>query len=230
MKIKAIVAAMSLVASTTYAATNTVSLTNNVDKISYSIGIDLGKNIQKQGIEINAQALAKGIEDGMGKGPLLMTEDEMKQVLAQFQKELMAKRAAAFDKLAADNKAKGEAFLAQNKSKSGVITLPSGLQYKIITAAKGAKPSKNDTVTVDYTGTLINGEVFDSSKKSGKPATFNLSQVIPGWTEGLQLMPVGSTWELYVPANLAYGARSIGGPIGPNETLIFNVHLISIGK
>lgn len=231
MRIKTVVAAtMGLMVSTTYAASSAVSLTTNVDKISYSIGIDLGKNIQKQGIEINAQALAKGIEDGMGKGPLLMTEDEMKQVLTQFQKDLMAKRTAQFEKMAADNKSKGETFLAQNKTKPGVVTLPSGLQYKIITEGKGAKPAKEDTVTVEYTGTLINGEVFDSSKKTGKPATFKLSQVIPGWTEGLQLMPVGSTWELYVPANLAYGERSVGGPIGPNETLIFNVHLISIGK
>ena len=110
------------------------------------------------------------------------------------------------------------------------MALPSGLQYKIVEAGKGLKPSKEDTVTVDYTGRLINGEVFDSSEKTGKPATFKVSQVIPGWTEALQMMPAGSTWEVYVPSALAYGPRSVGGPIGPNETLIFKIHLISIEK
>jgi FKBP-type peptidyl-prolyl cis-trans isomerase FklB len=152
----------------------------------------------------------------------------MKQVLNDFQKKMMAKRAEEMNKQAQENKAKGDAFLASNKSKPGVVVLPSGLQYKIITAGKGAKPSKEDTVTVDYTGKLINGTVFDSSEKTGKPATFKVTQVIPGWTEALQLMPAGSTWELYIPANLAYGERSVGGAIGPNETLIFNVHLISV--
>lgn len=232
MRLKPIIAVMmGLAVSTPFAASSAaVPLTTDVDKISYSIGVDLGKNIKKQGIEMNAAVLAKGIEDGMTDATLLLTDQEMKDVLMKFQKDLMAKRTAQYDKSSAENKAKGEAFLLANKSKEGVVTLPSGLQYKIITAGTGAKPTKDDQVKVDYEGRLINGEVFDSSEKAGKPAVFKLSQVIPGWTEGLSLMPVGSTWELYVPSQLAYGARSMGGLIGPNEALIFKVHLLSIEK
>lgn len=231
MKMKLVAAAMSLAMSTAIAATDTTTTLNtDVDKLSYSIGSDLGKNFKRQGIEVNPAIMAKGIQDGMGTAPLLLTDDQMKDVLTKFQKDLMAKRTADFNKKAEDNKSKGEAFLSQNKSKPGVVVLPDGLQYKIITAGTGVKPAKEDTVTVEYTGKLISGEVFDSTEKSGKPATFKLSQVIPGWTEALQLMPAGSTWEIYVPANLAYGSRSVGGPIGPNETLIFNVHLISVKK
>jgi len=174
--------------------------------------------------------MAKGLQDGMSGSQLQLTEDQMKEVLNKFQKDLMAKRNAEFTKKSEENKAKGDAFLSQNKAKEGVVTLPSGLQYKIIEKGDGAKPGKEDTVTVDYTGQLINGEVFDSSEKTGKPATFKVSQVIPGWTEALQLMPAGSTWEVYVPASLAYGPRSVGGPIGPNETLVFKIHLLSVNK
>lgn len=166
----------------------------------------------------------------MSGAQLILTEEQMKDVLSKFQKDLMAKRSAEFNKKAEENKAKGEAFLSANKSKPGIVVLPSGLQYKIIDAGTGAKPGKSDTVTVEYTGTLIDGTVFDSTEKAGKPATFQVSQVIPGWTEALQLMPSGSTWEVYVPADLAYGPRSVGGPIGPNETLIFKIHLISVKK
>jgi len=190
----------------------------------------LGKNLKREGIEVNPSLMAKGIEDGMNGGKMLLTEQQMKDTLSKFQKDLMAKHAAQFDKQAGINKAKGEAFLLANKTKEGVVTLPSGLQYKIVTAGKGTKPSKDDEVTVEYTGKLIDGTVFDSTEKAGKPASFKVSQVIPGWTEALQLMPAGSTWEIYVPATLAYGARNVGGPIGPNETLVFNVHLISIKK
>lgn len=229
MKMKLVAAAMVLTMSTAIAASET-PLNTDVDKLSYSIGSDLGKNFKRQGIDVNPTVMAKGIQDGMGNGPLLLTDQQMRDVLTKFQKELMAKRTAEFNKKAEENKAKGEAFLNQNKAKKDVVVLPDGLQYKIITAGKGAKPGKDDTVTVEYTGKLIGGEVFDSTEKSGKPASFKLSQVIPGWTEALQLMPAGSTWEIYVPANLAYGSRSVGGPIGPNETLIFNIHLISVKK
>lgn len=231
MKIKLVTAAiMGLTMSTAIIAADVPALNTDLDKLSYSVGIDLGKNLKRQGIEINPAMMAKGIQDGMGNGPMLMTEQQMKDSLAKFQKDLMAKHAAEFEKQATINKEKGEAFLSQNKSKPGVVTLASGLQYKIVTAGTGAKPAKEDEVTVEYTGKLIDGTVFDSTDKAGKPATFKVSQVIPGWTEALQLMPAGSTWEIYVPANLAYGARNVGGPIGPNETLTFNVHLISVKK
>ena len=230
MKIKLLAVAMSLAMSTAFAGTDALALTTDMDKLSYSIGSDLGKNFKRQGIEVNAATMAKGIQDGMSGATLLMTEQQMKDVLAKFQKDLMAKRTADFNKKSADNKAKGEKFLKDNKAKADVVTLADGLQYKIITAGKGEKPAKEDTVTVEYKGRLISGEVFDSTEKTGKPATFKLSQVIPGWTEALQLMPVGSTWDVYVPAALAYGSRNVGGPIGPDETLIFNIHLISKKK
>jgi FKBP-type peptidyl-prolyl cis-trans isomerase FklB len=231
MKMKLVAAVVGLMVSTAWAADTTAPvLKTTEDKISYSIGSDLGKHLKRQEITINQVFFVKGIEDAMAGGPLLMTEAEMKDVLNEFQKTMMAKRVADMDKQAIANKAAGDAFLKANQTKSGVVTLPSGLQYKIVTAGKGEKPTSKDTVTVEYTGRLINGTVFDSTEKTGKPATFNVSQVIPGWTEALQLMPAGSTWELYIPANLAYGTRNVGGSIGPNETLIFNVHLMEVKK
>ena len=231
MKMKLVTAAvMGLAISTAMAATDAASLVTDKDKLSYSIGADLGKNFKNQGIDVNPEALAKGMQDGMSGAQLILTEQQMKDVLNKFQKDLMAKRSADFNKKADENKSKGEAFLSSNKTKTGVVVLPSGLQYKIIDAGTGAKPSKTDTVTVEYKGTLVDGTVFDSTEKTGKPATFQVSQVIPGWTEALQLMPAGSTWEIYVPSDLAYGPRSVGGPIGPNETLIFKIHLISVKK
>ncbi|HAT6978448.1 TPA: FKBP-type peptidyl-prolyl cis-trans isomerase [Legionella pneumophila] len=231
MKMKLVTAAvMGLAMSTAMAATDATSLATDKDKLSYSIGADLGKNFKNQGIDVSPEALAKGMQDAMSGAQLALTEQQMKDVLNKFQKDLMAKRTAEFNKKADENKVKGEAFLTENKNKAGVVVLPSGLQYKVINAGNGVKPGKSDTVTVEYTGRLIDGTVFDSTEKTGKPATFQVSQVIPGWTEALQLMPAGSTWEIYVPSGLAYGPRSVGGPIGPNETLIFKIHLISVKK
>lgn len=229
MKLVALLASGLALSSTVY-ATDASSLDTETDKLSYSIGADLGKNFKGQGIEINPQAMAKGVEDSMSGKALLLNDEQMKEVLNNFQRNLMAKRQADFSKKAEANKAKGEAFLAENKRKEGITTLPSGLQYKIIEQGKGVKPSKEDTVTVEYTGHLIDGQVFDSTEKAGKPAVFKVSQVIPGWTEALQLMPKGSTWEIFVPSSLAYGTRSLGGPIGPNETLIFKIRLLDVKK
>jgi FKBP-type peptidyl-prolyl cis-trans isomerase FklB len=235
MKMKLVATAIGLAMSTTImaadvTATASTSLSSDKDKLSYSIGADLGKNFKKQEIEISPTAMVQGLQDGLSGNQLQLTDDQMKDVLSKFQKDLMSKRNAEFSKKSEENKAKGDAFLHENKVKDGVVTLSSGLQYKIIEQGKGSKPGKDDSVTVEYTGTLIDGQVFDSTEKAGKPATFKVSQVIPGWTEALQLMPAGSTWEVYIPASLAYGPRSVGGPIGPNETLIFKVHLISISK
>lgn len=241
MKIKVVAAAIMCLTVTSYAATQTSAtnsvnnsttnsaLSSDIDKLSYSIGIDLGKNFKRQDIAVNPEVMAKGMQDGIN-GKSALTDQQMQDVLNKFQKELIAKRSEQMNKQAEDNKKKGEEFLKANKSKPGVVTTPSGLQYKIITTGTGEKPGKDDTVTVDYTGKLINGEVFDSTEKTGKPATFKVSQVIPGWTEVLQLMPAGSTWEVYIPGNLAYGPRSMGGAIGPNETLIFNINLHSVKK
>ncbi len=215
---------------TATSATTSTSLNTEMDKLSYSIGADLGKKFKEQGIDITPAAMAKGLQDGMNGNKYQLTDEQMRDVLNTFQKNLMAKRTTDFNKKAEENKTKGETFLNQNKTKEGVVSLPSGLQYKILQKGDGATPSKEDTVTVDYTGTLIDGQVFDTTEKTGKPATFKVSQVIPGWTEALQLMPSGSTWEVYVPSDLAYGPRAVGGPIGPNETLIFKIHLISVKK
>lgn len=200
------------------------------DQISYSIGADLGKNFKQQDIDINPVVLEKGMEDALSGKTLALTPEQMQTVVGNFQKTIMAKRAEKMQKVGEENKIKGEAFLEANKKKAGVVTLPSGLQYKILTEGKGPKPTKDDTVSVEYTGTLIDGKVFDSTDRLHQPATFKVTQVIPGWVEVLQLMPEGSTWEVVVPAKLAYGERNVGALIGPNETLVFKIHLVSINK
>ncbi|WP_367605963.1 FKBP-type peptidyl-prolyl cis-trans isomerase N-terminal domain-containing protein [Legionella sp. W05-934-2] len=231
MRIKLVTASVISVALSTAAyASEQVMLNSEMDKVSYSIGADLGQKFKQQNIKINPEALAAGLKDGLSGGNLQLNDEQMKQVMTAFQKSLIAKRTQEYKQQALENKAKGEAFLEKNKQDQGVVELPSGLQYKILTKGSGAKPSKDDIVKVEYTGRLIDGKVFDSSEKLGKPAEFKVSQVIPGWVEALQLMPSGSTWEVYVPAKLAYGERSVGGMIGPNETLIFKIHLISIEK
>lgn len=231
MKMKRVALVVLSLGMATTALAATTTLDSDLDKLSYSIGVDLGKNFKRQGIEVKPDVMAQGMQDALGGKTLLLTDQQMQDVVTNFQKQMVAKRTAEMASVAAENKKAGDTFLSQNKSKPGVVVLPSGLQYKIITAGKGAKPKKDDTVTVEYTGKLLNGSVFDSTEKAGgKPADLKVSQVIPGWVEALQLMPAGSTWELYVPANLAYGERSVGGVIGPNSTLIFTVHLIDIKK
>ena len=201
------------------------ALKNQKDKISYIVGMRIGNDMKKQSIDINPNILAKGIEDALAGAKPLLTEQEVQETMMAFQKEMMAKQA----EVAKKNKTEGEAFLAENKKKEGVKTLPSGLQYKAMKAGTGKKPKSTDTVTVNYRGTLIDGTEFDSSYKRGQPATFPVSGVIPGWTEALQLMEEGATWQLFIPSNLAYGERGApGGLIGPNATLIFEVELISI--
>lgn len=206
------------------------TLSSDKDKLSYTIGADIGQNFRAQGIQVDPQIFLSGLQDGLDGKKLQMTEQEMQEVLKHFQSDMMAKKMAEFKTAAAKNKKEGDAFLAANKTKPGVVTLPDGLQYKVIEAGKGPKPDKNDSVTVEYTGKLINGKVFDSTEKSGKPVTFKVTQVIPGWTEALQMMNEGSRWEVYIPSKLAYGEKGVGGPIGPNETLIFDIHLVSVDK
>jgi FKBP-type peptidyl-prolyl cis-trans isomerase FklB len=172
--------------------------------------------------------LAKGLKDSYGGGKTLLTEDQARQAIEDFQKTLMAKKAETMQKLSEKNKADGEKFLAENAKKEGVKSLPSGLQYREITPGKGKSPKATDTVTTHYKGTLIDGTEFDSSYKRGEPATFPVSGVISGWTEALQLMKEGAKWQLFIPPNLAYGEKGAGRDIGPNATLIFEVELISV--
>ncbi len=192
-------------------------LKNQKEKVSYIIGMDIGNNLKKQSVDADPNSLLRGIQDALSGAKPLLSKEEIQETMVAFQKEMAEKQ-----------KQRGEAFLSENKKKEGVKTLPSGLQYKIIKAGTGKKPKSNDTVTVNYRGTLIDGTEFDSSFRRGQPATFPVSGVIPGWTEAMQLMAEGAKWELFVASNLAYGERGAGGLIGPNATLIFEVELISV--
>ncbi len=204
-------------------------LKNEEEKLSYAVGMNLGLNFRQQAIEIDPQLISQGLRDALAGGKTLMTEDEMSAVLRQFQTELRAKAEERRKLLPEANRKDGEAFLAANKTKPGVVTLPSGLQYKVLTEGSGPKPGLEDTVVCNYRGSLIDGTEFDSSTKHGGPATFPVKGVIKGWTEALQLMSVGSKWQLFIPPDLAYGeAGAAGGAIGPNATLVFEVELVSI--
>jgi FKBP-type peptidyl-prolyl cis-trans isomerase FklB len=209
-------------------AADAPELKGDKEKLSYSIGMDIGGNLKRGSVEVDPDMLAKGLKDSYGGGKTLLTEDEGRQTLLTAQKALMAKQAEEKLKIGEKNKADGEKFLAENAKKEGVKTLPSGLQYREITAGKGKSPKAADTVTTHYRGTLIDGTEFDSSYKRGEPATFSVSGVIPGWVEALQLMKEGAKWQLFIPSNLAYGERGAGREIGPNATLIFEVELISV--
>ena len=203
-------------------------LKDQKDKVSYSIGMSIGKTLKGQSVDVNPDVLTQGIKDTLSGGETLLTDKEMNETLMSLQKEMAAKQAEHLKELGEKNKKEGEAFLSENKKKEGVVTLPSGLQYKVIKAGTGDAPKDTDTVTVHYRGTLIDGTEFDSSYKRGQPATFPVKGVIPGWTEALQIMKVGSKWQLFIPSNLAYGERGAGRDIGPNATLIFEVELLSI--
>jgi FKBP-type peptidyl-prolyl cis-trans isomerase FklB len=225
MKLKLIVILGILFLVSQVNAQENLVLKNQKDKISYIIGMDIGTNLKKQSIDIDSNILAKGVKDALAGTKPLLTEQEIQETMMAFQKEMMAKQ----EEIGKKNKKEGEAFLAENKKKEGVKTLPSGLQYKVIKAGTGKKPKLSDTVTAHYRGTLIDGTEFDSSYKRGQPATFPVSGgMIPGWTEALQLMEEGAKWQLFIPSNLAYDEKGAGRDIGPNATLIFEIELVSI--
>lgn len=205
-----------------------VDLKNEQDSASYAIGASIGGNLKQQGAEVNADMLAAGLKDALA-GQSKLTDEQMQTVLMAFQERAMKKQQEEMSKKGEANQKKGVDFLAANEKKEGVKKTASGLQYKVIKEGNGKKPSATDQVTVHYTGTLIDGTKFDSSVDRGQPATFGLNQVIPGWTEGLQLMSEGSKYMLYIPSELGYGANGAGGSIGPNEVLVFEVELIKIG-
>ena len=209
------------------------ALTTRTQKFSYALGMNIGSNLggtlKKQSVEVDWNLVSQGLKDSTGTGKTRLTQEEAQAVLTEVQNEVRKQQQEKVKEAGAANKTEGEAFLAANKGKEGVVTLPSGLQYKILTAGTGPKPAATDSVVCNYRGTLINGTEFDSSYKRGQPETFGVSQVIKGWTEALQLMPVGSKWQLFIPSNLAYGEQGAGGgQIGPNSTLVFEVELISI--
>jgi FKBP-type peptidyl-prolyl cis-trans isomerase FklB len=205
-----------------------LTLKTDKDKVSYAIGVNIGKSMRKDSVDVDPAIFSRGMKDALAGGKLLLTDDEMRAALTKLQGEMRAKQEAAMQKAGEVNKKTGDDFLAQNKTKEGVVALPDGLQYKILKEGTGPKPSATDSVVCNYRGTLLDGTEFDSSYKRGQPATFPVSGVIKGWTEAVQLMPVGSKWQLFIPAELAYGARGAGQEIGPNATLIFEVELVSI--
>ena len=204
-----------------------LALKTDKDKLSYAVGMNIGRSIHSQSMEIDPAILLRGLKDEMA-GKTVMTDMEAHNTLMQAQQEAKKKADETRQASMEPNKKAGDAFLAANKTKEGVVTLPSGLQYKILKEGTGPKPTPADSVVCNYRGTLIDGKEFDSSYKRGQPATFPVGQVIKGWTEALQLMSVGSKWQLFVPADLAYGDRGAGPDIGPGATLIFEVELISI--
>jgi FKBP-type peptidyl-prolyl cis-trans isomerase FklB len=203
-------------------------LVTEKEKISYSIGLSIGKSFKQQAIDIEMDTLVKGVEDALQDAKPLLTEDEIREVMTNLQKNLMAKKQQEDEQVAGKNLEEGKQFLETNKKRTGVKTLPSGLQYEVIQTGTGNSPKIDDTVVTNYKGTLINGTEFDSSYKRGKPAVFPVNGVIQGWIEALQLMKPGAKWKLYIPAELAYGARSAGPIIGPNSTLIFEIELLEI--
>ena len=208
-------------AATAKPATAPLALKTNKEKASYAFGANLGRNLKKEGIELDLAILSRGFRDGFGDGKLLLSDQEAQAALMAYSEEIKKKVEVA-------NQSAGDAFLAANKAKPGVVTLPSGLQYKVLKAGAGPKPTAADTIICNYRGTLLNGTEFDASEKHGGPSTIPVGGVIKGWTEALQLMPVGSKWQLYIPPDLAYGNRQAGPDIGPNSTLIFDVELVSI--
>lgn len=210
---------------------NNQTITTSVDSVSYGIGVSIGENLKKDGLtDVNVDLMARGIAESLKGEKTALTMEQIQSCIGAYMAEKQKVKDAENKVKAEANLEKGKKFLEENGKRKGVVTLPSGLQYEIIKEGTGPKPKAEDMVTTHYHGTLIDGKVFDSSVERGQPAQFGVNQVIPGWTEALQLMPVGSKWKLYIPANLAYGEHGAGGAIGPNETLIFEVELLSIDK
>lgn len=205
---------------------NAADFTTNKEKYSYAIGFQIGSNLKRENADVDVNAIKQGIEDVISNAKLKISMEEMQAAVMEMQKQQQAARQAQGEKA----KQEGKDFLTKNKSKKGVVELPSGLQYQIIKEGKGEKPKATDTIVAHYRGTLINGNEFDSSYKRGQPATFAVNQVIKGWQEVLPMIPTGSTWKVFIPSDLAYGERGAGGSIGPNETLIFDIELLEIKK
>ena len=202
-------------------------LKTDKDKQSYAIGMNIGKSIHRDGVDVDPNILLRGMKDALAGGKMVLSDDEAKTVMTNLQVNMRKEQAEKAQQAGDANKKAGDAFLAANKTKDGVVTLPSGLQYKILTQGTGPKPAATDTVVCNYKGTLLDNSEFDSSYSRNQPLTIPVSGVIKGWTEALQLMPVGSKWQLFIPSDLAYGPQA-KGPIGPNSTLIFEVQLLSV--
>jgi FKBP-type peptidyl-prolyl cis-trans isomerase FklB len=220
---------MTATAPTTASAQKGSSLMTKQDSNMYALGMQIGRSLQSQGLDLNVDMIAEGMR-GFLSGNAKLSDQQFQACMENLQQEAMAKMQAEQSAKGSANKARGDRFLAENEKKEGVKTTPTGLQYKVVKEGTGKKPSKENTVKVHYTGTTIDGKVFDSSVERGEPIEFPLSGVIAGWTEGVQLMSIGSKYTFYIPSNLAYGEQGAGQAIGPNETLIFDVELLDITK
>lgn len=223
-------AAMALLTTIAAVAQETApELKTDKEKFSFALGMDFGEHLRKQGLDLDTAVFTKAFAEAFTTGKTAMTEEEMSALLTAAAQDIRKKQAAIEAQKGEQAKVEGDKFLAENKTKEGVVTLPSGLQYKILKQGTGEKPALEDGVVCNYKGTLINGTLFDASESHGGPASFQVNGVIPGWTEALQLMPTGSKWQLFIPSNLAYGAQA-PPEIGPNAALIFEVELVSVKK
>lgn len=227
MRLIAAVFGVLFFAGTIYAEGDSVLKTER-DRVSYTIGLDIGNNLKGQSIDVDPDIFSRGVKDALTGSKPMLTEKEIQETMTNFKKEMKIKQATRMKDLGENKKKEGEAFLTKNGKKKGVTTLKSGLQYEVIKEGNGKTPESTDTVSVHYRGTLIDGNEFDSSFKRGQPASFQVGGVIKGWTEALQLMKTGAKWKLFIPSDLAYGERGAGRSIGPNETLIFEVELLAI--
>ncbi|HEV2973298.1 MAG TPA: FKBP-type peptidyl-prolyl cis-trans isomerase [Pirellulales bacterium] len=198
------------------------------ERSSYAVGIDIGRGLKAQGLEVDANSLVRGLTDALGGSKPMLSDKELAAAMADLQKTATARAQEMMTRLAERNKKDGDAFLADNKKKEGVKTLPSGLQYKVVKEGNGATPRKTDIVTTHYRGTFLDGTEFDSSYRRNEPAKFPVNRVIKGWTEALQLMKVGDKWQLFIPSDLAYGEQGMGQDIPPNATLIFDIELLDV--
>jgi FKBP-type peptidyl-prolyl cis-trans isomerase FklB len=205
-----------------------LTLKTQKEKVSYAIGMNMGKSMQRQSVQVDPNILARGLKDALAGGKTLMTDEEAKATMTQFQTEMRKAQEEKMQQASMANKKEGTAFLEANKTKEGVKVLPSGLQYKVLKEGSGASPKETDTVVTNYRGTLLDGTEFDSSYKRNEPASFPVNRVIKGWTEALQLMKQGAKYQLFIPSNLAYGERAMGPDIGPNSTLTFEVELTDV--
>ena len=224
MKIRFVLGAFAAAVCVNSYAADTIALSTDEQKFSYVVGYQFGMTLKQDGLKVDTKAVSQAIQDAMSATPPRLTQEQMQSVMEIYRKKHDQERLAVADK----NQKAGQAYLANNKKQAEVKELANGIQYKVLKAGTGKKPKASDSVMVNYRGTLINGEEFDSSYKRGQPVKFRVDQVIKGWQEVLQLMPTGSKWQAVIPAKLAYGAQGTGGPIGPNETLIFEIELLEI--
>ena len=224
MRTKLLLTVCAFVLSYSALAQDSIELSTDKQKFSYVVGFQIGQRLKSDNMELDPKAVALAVEDVLNGSSPKLSPDQMQAVVQSYQQEQMEERVA----LAAANQTAGDEYLAENKSKDGVVELPSGLQYKEVSAGEGKKPQTGDTVLVHYRGTLLNGDEFDSSYSRGEPSAIPLEGVIPGWQEALQLMSEGAKWEVFIPSNLAYGEQGAGASIGPNETLIFEIELIEV--